>query len=139
MAEVKSLAKVKEKWTRVTPQRAEDYQLGIQSPRRDWAATATAAKDSHKSAMAAAGASDAYAKGIAKAGTDKWKKKALAKGPSRFSEGVMLGGEDYEKGVAPYLEAIAAVVLPPRFPRRDPRNLARVSAIDTALAKKKTG
>jgi hypothetical protein len=137
--EVKSLSKVKEKWTRVTPQRAEDYQLGISSPRRDWGATAIAAKESHKAAMAAAGASDAYAKGIAKAGTAKWKAKALAKGPGRFSEGVMVGGDDYEKGVAPYLEALAAVVLPPRFPRRDPRNLQRVSVGNIALAKKKTG
>jgi hypothetical protein len=139
MAEVKSLSKVQEKWTRVTPQRSEDYRLGVESPRRDWATTAVAAKESHKAAMVAAGSSDAYAKGIAKAGTGKWKSKALAKGPGRFSEGVMVGGEDYGKGVAPYLEAIASVVMPPRFPRRDPRNNARVLAIDNALSKKKTG
>lgn len=139
MAEIKSMAKIKEKWTRVTPQRSEDYKLGIQSPKRDWAGSATAAKESHKTAMATAGANDSYAKGIAKAGTDKWKSKSLAKGPGRFAEGVMVGGDDYEKGFAPYADEIAKTTLPPRFPRRDPRNLQRVSAIDTALAKKKTG
>lgn len=139
MAEIKAMNKIQEKWTRVTPQRAEDYRLGVTSPKRDWAGSATAAKDSHKAAMVTAAASDAYAKGIAKAGTEKWKGKALAKGPGRFAEGVQLGGDDYGKGFAPYADEIAKTTLPPRFPRRDPRNLLRVTAIANALGKKKTG
>jgi len=139
MAEIKPTSRIKEKWTRVTPMRSEDYKLGIQSPRRPWASSATAAKESHKQAMATAAASDAFAKGIAKAGDSKWQTRALQKGPGRFAEGVMVGGDDYEKGFAPYADEIAKVQLPPRFPKRDPRNLLRVSAIATALGKKKTG
>ena len=119
--------------------RAEDYKLGIQSPRRDWEKSAVAAKDSHKAAMATAAAQDAFAKGVSKAGTGKWQSKALAKGPGRFAEGVMVGGDDYEKGFAPFRDEIEKTALPPRFPKRDPRNLARVSTITTALGKKKTG
>jgi len=137
--EIKSLSRIGEKWTRVTPQRSEDYKLGIQSPRRDWEKAAVAAKESHKSAMATAAASDAFAKGITKAGTGKWQTKALLKGPSRFAEGVMVGGADYEKGFAPYRDEIEKTILPPRFPRRDPRNLQRVAVGNLALAKKKTG
>lgn len=137
--EIKSMARITEKWTRVTPMRAEDYKLGVQSPRRDWAGSAVAAKESHKLAMVTAGASDAFAKGITKAGTAKWQAKALAKGPGRFAEGVMVGGPDYEKGFAPVREVLEKTVLPPRFPRRDPRNIARVSTGNTALAKMKTG
>jgi hypothetical protein len=137
--EIKSLARIKEKWTRVTPLRSEDYKLGVTNPRRDWAGSATAAKESHKLAMVAAAASDAFAKGIAKAGTGKWQTKALAKGPGRFAEGVMVGGDDYEKGFAPAREVLEKTVLPPRFPRRDPRNIARVSTGNAALAKWKTG
>ena len=139
MAEIKPISRIKEKWTRVTPMRTEDYKLGIQSPRRDWEKSAIAAKDSHKGAMAQAAANDSFAKGIAKAGGAKWQTKALLKGPGRFSEGVMVGGDDYEKGFAPYADEIGKTVLPPRFPRRDPRNLLRVNAIATALGKKKTG
>ena len=47
MAEIKSAARIKEKWTRVTPMRTEDYKLGIASPRRDWEKSAVAAKESH--------------------------------------------------------------------------------------------
>jgi len=139
MAEVKSISRIKEKWTRVTPMRTEDYKIGVQSPRRDWEKSAVAAKESHKAAMAIAAAQDAFAKGVAKAGTSKWQGKALTKGPGRFAEGVMVGGDDYEKGFAPYRDEIEKTVLPPRFPKRDPRNIARVSAINTALGKKKTG
>jgi hypothetical protein len=139
MAEIKSAARIKEKWTRVTPMRTEDYKIGVQNPRRDWEKSAVAAKESHKAAMATAAAQDAFAKGISKAGTAKWQTKALAKGPGRFAEGVMVGGDDYEKGFAPYRDEIEKTVLPPRFPKRDPRNIARVSAIASALGKKKTG
>lgn len=139
MAEIKSGARIKEKWTRVTPMRTEDYKLGVQTPRRDWQASAVASKESHKMAMAAAAASDSFAKGIVKAGTGKWQSRALQKGPARFAEGVMVGGDDYEKGFAPYRDEIEKTALPPRFPKRDPRNLMRVTAIATALGKKKTG
>jgi hypothetical protein len=139
MAEIKSIDKIKEKWTRVTPMRTEDYKLGIQSPRRDWEKSAVAAKESHKAAMATAAAQDSFSKGITKAGTGKWQSRALAKGPGRFAEGVMVGGDDYAKGFAPYADEIAKTTLPPRFPKRDPRNLLRVTAIATALGKKKTG
>ena len=137
--EIKALSRIKEKWTRVTPMRSEDYKLGIQSPRRDWEKSAVAAKESHKLAMAAAAAADSFAKGITKAGTGKWQAKALAKGPGRFAEGVMVGGDDYEKGFAPFRDELEKTVLPARFPRRDPRNIQRVSVGNIALAKKKTG
>jgi len=139
MAEVKAIARIREKWTRVTPLRTEDYKLGVTSPRRDQAASAIAAKETHKAAMAQAAASDAYAKGVAKAGTQKWQSRSLQKGPGRFAEGVMIGGDDYEKGFAPFRDEIEKTVLPPRFPRRDPRNVQRVSVIAAALGKKKTG
>jgi len=139
MAEIKSMSRIKEKWTRVTPLRSDDYKIGVTSPRRDWEKAAVAAKDSHKAAMATAAAADSFAKGITKVGFTKWQTKALQKGPGRFAEGVMVGGDDYEKGFAPFRDEIEKTVMPPRFPRRDPRNIQRVVAIDTALGKKKTG
>ena len=137
--EIKSGARIKEKWTRVTPLRSEDYKLGVTSPRRDWEKSAVAAKDSHKMAMATAAAQDSFAKGVTRAGSAKWQARALQKGPGRFAEGVMVGGDDYEKGFAPYRDELEKTVLPPRFPRRDPRNIQRVSIGNLALAKKKTG
>ncbi|KKL20737.1 hypothetical protein LCGC14_2452450, partial [marine sediment metagenome] len=51
--------------------------------------------------------------------------------------GVTVAHGDYAAGFAPYQAAIAAVVLPPRYARRDPRNLARVKAVVDALIAKK--
>jgi hypothetical protein len=137
MAEIKSLSAISDKWTRVTPGRTEDYKLGIQNPRRDWEEEALAGKDNWKAGIDAAAGKDLFAKGIRKAGTSKWRDKALKKGPGRFAEGVYLAGPDYEKGFAPYRDAIEATDLGPRFPKRDPRNIERVKRIVDALVKKK--
>jgi hypothetical protein len=139
MAEIKSMAAIKEKWTRVTPQRTEDYSNGIKNPKRDWATEATAAKGNWKAGIDNAATKGLFEKGIANAGTDKWKKKASLLGPGRFAEGVSQAGGDYERGFAPFQAAIAAVDLGPKFPRRDPRNLDRVKKVVTALVEAKQG
>jgi len=137
MAEIKSMASIKEKWARVTPQRTQDYQIGVQNPKRDWAEEAAAAKGNWKAGVDAAATKNMFEKGVLKAGSSKWKKGALEKGPGRFAEGVMIAAPDYEKGFAPFREAIDRADIGPRFPRRDPRNLNRVKAIVDALVAEK--
>lgn len=139
MAEIKSLSAIRDKWTRVTPGRVEDYKLGIEHPKRDWEEETTAAAGNWKAGVDAAQAKGLFSKGVKKAGTAKWKDKALKKGPGRFAEGVYIAGPDYEKGFAPYRDAIERTDLGPRFPRRDPRNLDRVKRIVDALVKEKVG
>jgi len=137
MAEIKPLGAIKEKWARVTPMRTEDYKLGVQNPKRDWAEEAEAGKQNWKMGIDQAAAKDLFAKGVRAAGTGKWRDGALTKGPGRFAEGVMIAAPDYEKGFAPFHQAIERVDLGPRFPRRDPRNLGRVKAIVDALITEK--
>ncbi len=120
MAEIKSLSSIRDKWTRVTPGRTEDYKLGIQNPRRDWATEALAGKDNWKAGVDAAAAKDLFAKGVDRAGTAKWRDRALKKGPGRFAEGVYIAGPDYESGFKPFHDAISRVDLGPRFPKRAP-------------------
>ena len=139
MAEIKSMTAIRDKWTRVTPGRVEDYKIGVQNPKRDWESETVAAQDTWKAGVDAAAAKGLYARGATKAGTKKWQDKSLKVGPGRFAEGVYIAGPDYEKGFAPYREAIARVDLGPRFPRRDPRNLERVKRIVDALVAEKVG
>lgn len=139
MAEIKTLAAIRDKWTRVTPGRTEDYKLGIQNPRRDWETETLAGADNWKAGVDAAAAKGLFPKGVSEAGTRKWQEKALKKGPGRFSEGVYIAGPDYEKGFAPYHAAIERVDLGPRYPRRDPRNLERVKRVVDALVAVKVG
>ena len=139
MAEIKSIGAIQEKWSRVTPGRTEDYTLGIKNPKRDWAQSAAASKESHKAAMVAAASNDSYAKGVNKAGSARWQDRAIRKGPSRFAEGVLVGAADYGTAFQPYADTIKATSLPVRFPKGDLRNLERVKTISQALRKKKMG
>ena len=139
MAEIKSLMAIKEKWTRVTPLRTQDYTLGIQNPKRDWETETLAASDNWKLGVDQAQTKGLFPKGVRKAGSGKWKAKALAKGPTRFAEGVYLADDDYAKGFAPYHAAIERADLGPRFPRRDPRNIERVRRVVEALVAEKLG
>jgi hypothetical protein len=117
--------------------RTEDYRLGIENPRRDWEKETAAAKDRYKQGVDLAHNKDMFAKGIRRAGSAKWKRNALKKGTSRFAEGVMIAGPDYQKGFAPYREVIQQTTLPPRFPKGDPRNIERVRVIAKALAERR--
>jgi len=139
MAEIKSLSAIRDKWTRVTPGRTEDYELGIRNPRRDWEQETLAAEKNWKAGVDAAAAKKLFPKGVKKAGTAKWQDKALSVGPGRFAEGVYIAGDDYERGFAPFREAIARVDLGPKFPRRDPRNIERVKRVVEALIAEKVG
>jgi hypothetical protein len=137
MAEIKDIGRIASKWARVAPQRQQDYTDGIQSPRRDWAASAAAAQDTHTAAMQRAATTKSFSRGVRAAGTPKWQARALAKGPNRFAEGVQIAEPDYMRGFQPYAETIRTTTLPPRFPKGDPRNLERTKAIATALFNKK--
>ena len=139
MAEIKSLNSIREKWTRVTPGRTEDYKIGVQNPKRDWAEETAAGKDNWKAGIEAAAAKNLFVKGVEAAGSKKWQDRALKKGPSRFAEGVYIAGPDYEKGFSRYHDAISRVDLGPRFPKRDPRNLERVKRVVDALISEKLG
>lgn len=139
MPAVKPGSTVAEKWGRVTPQRSEDYKLGVQSPRTPWAAATGAAEDRYKTGVTEAITAGRFKKGVAAAGDQRWQSKSLAKGPTRFAEGVALSQPDYAAGIQPYLDTIAATTLPPRFAKGDPRNVERVRVMSAALRKRKTG
>ncbi len=139
MPAVKSTTAVAEKWARVTPQRSEDYKMGISQPRAPWAASAKAAEDRYKAGVTEAAGRGAYGKGVTAAGDQKWQQKALAKGPSRFAEGVAISAPDFQAAISPYLDTIGATTLPPRFSKGDPRNVERVRVLSQALRKRKTG
>jgi len=139
MAEIKDVGRIASKWARVAPQRTQDYTEGVSQPRRDWAASAAAAQETHAAAMQKAATNKSYSRGVRAAGTAKWQQRALAKGPNRYAEGVGIAEADYRAGFAPYAEVIQRTTLPPRYPKGDPRNLDRIKVIATALHMKKQG
>ncbi len=133
MAEIRDVGAIASKWAKVTPERTADYEAGVQSPRKDWARAAGAAADAWKGGVQAAIANNSFSKGVAKAGSAAWQEGATTKGVSRWGQGVGLAQDKYQTGFAPYVESIKRLTLPPRFARRDPRNLARVQAVVEAM------
>lgn len=139
MAAIKPTSQIASKWARVTPQRAEDYRQGVQTPRVDWAQAAAGAEATWRDAVTAAAGRQAYSTGVRAAGTRKWQENAIAKGTGRFAEGVSLAADAYEAGFAPFRDVIERTTLPPRGPKGDPRNIERVRVIAQALRQAKVG
>lgn len=137
MAFIRSLDTIAKKWAEVTPQRAGDYAFGIANPRRSWAAATRNAESAYEDGVRKSIAAKSFGKGVARVGDDKWARKSSTRGVANWGPGVADAQGDYAAGFAPYREAIAQVKLPPRYARRDPRNLDRVKAIVEALVAKK--
>ena len=133
MAAIRAADLIARKWASVTPVRVSDYEAGVRSPRTDWARETIAAEQAWAAGVTAAVAAKSFPKGVARVGTPGWQKGAIEKGTQRWGPGVQIAESDYLKGFSPYRQAIAGVTLPPRFARRDPRNLLRVSAIVDAM------
>lgn len=137
MADIRPIDQIARKWATVTPQRTADFEFGIRNPRADWQSKTAAASDAWKVGVTNAANNDLFKKGVNRAGTAAWQEGAISKGIPRWGPGVALAEDKYASGFAPFREAISRVTLPPRFARRDPRNLDRVKAIVDALIKAK--
>lgn len=134
---IKSTAAIAEKWARVTPARSKDYADGVAAPRRDWQSTTEAAEQAWQQGIQNSIANKSRLKGVRKRGTSGWQTKTLEKGTVRWGPGVSGAKDDYFKGVDPYLQTIAALTLPPKGPKGDPRNIDRVAKIAMALHERK--
>lgn len=133
MAAIRSIEKIAKKWATVTPGRSEDYRAGVESPRKDWETATAAAEDSYQAGVTQAIAEKRFGKGVRAAGTDKWQRGAIDKGTMRWGPGVAMAEAQYSAGFGPIRDAIERVTLPPRYARRDPRNLNRVKAVVDAV------
>lgn len=136
---VKSAAAIAQKWGRVTPDRTQDYEDGVRNPLKDWAKETADAEDRYEAGIKSAITRKAFGKGVLKTGTAKQKAATIAKGITRWPEGVRGAVSDMEKGIAPVVEVLKNLVLPKRYETGDPRNIERVKAIQQALHKLKTG
>ena len=139
MPVIKSVSAISDKWSRVTPQRAQDYAAGVKNPTGNWQESTLAAADAQAQGVQQALANKSFEKGVASAGNATWQRKAVTVGASRFGPGVQAAKPDYEAGFAPYAGVISSTTLPPRGSKGDPRNYDRVRAMGEALHSAKVG
>jgi hypothetical protein len=133
MAAIKPIEQSTDKWVRRASVAGPDYLQGVQNPRQSWSTAAAAAEANYKAGVTAAANAGRYGIGVKAAGDEKWRNGAVKKGPGRFTEGVAMSRDEWQKGFSPYHSAISNLTLPPRGPKGSPQNIQRVAAIATAL------
>lgn len=134
MAFIRSIEQIAKKFATVTPGRSEDYRIGVENPRTDWATATANAENAYQDGVQKAITQKRFGKGVKAAGTAAWQAGAITKGVSRWGPGVQLAQDKYARNFAPYRDVIERTQLPPRFARRDPRNLDRVKVLVGALS-----
>lgn len=133
MAAIKPLSRIASKWAEVAGRSGPQYEEGVRNPRTSWQNATAAANASWKAGINQAVQQDRFAKGVSQSSDQYWQENAVAKGVSRYAEGVRLSQSNYEKGFAPYAEVIARTTLPARGPKGDPNNINRVAQMAKAL------
>jgi len=133
--DVMPLAKIVDKWTRRVGIAAPEYEDGIRNPRRDWMTETLNAAQAWADAIAEAIRLKSFETGVRAATTAKWQDRAISLGVPRWGPGVRVAGPDFRSGFEPYHRALEALVLPPRYPRRDERNKDRAIAVINAMVR----
>ena len=126
MAFIRSIDQIGRKWADVTPGRTKEYESGVSNPRTPWMEATQNAETAYEEGVSNAITKKRFGKGVRDAGNQTWLEGAVKKGVARWGPGVRLAVDKYR-------DAIERTVLPPRYARRDPRNLERVRAIVDAL------
>ncbi len=133
----KDASSVAQKWIRVTPQRSQDFEEGVQNPRKPWKASTLSAAQRHTDGVQKAIQEKRFEKGVSKTSEEDWKQNTISKGRTRWGEGVAIAQDKYARNFAPYLSVMTSIDPGPKFPKGDPRNIDRVKKIAMALHKKK--
>lgn len=136
---VPDVGRVAKKWASRSGAASQDYSDGVQSTAKDWQGASTAAGPNYRAGVTAAANAGRFEKGVARVGTAKWRANTVAKGPMRFAQGVSVAEPDYSSAMAPVMQVIGSVDLPPRQPTGSDANLQRVAVISKALRAQKVG
>lgn len=129
---VKPIGNVVSKWKTNAGNAAPAYSQGIANPKQPQEQAAANAANTWGAGVQAAVSNGSFVKGINK-NAGKWARNAAAKGAARYPQGIAAASGDFQNGIAPYLQILSNLTLPPRAPKGDPSNLQRVQAVDAAL------
>lgn len=116
-----------------------DYVKGAQETSKDQSGRAIAAKAIYQQALTASFGRDSYAKGLQKSGKAGWLKGIQEKGGNRFGEGVAVSATKYATNSGKFDSARSASDNMPRGLKGSATNLAKVTAVVTALRTAKVG
>lgn len=137
----KTAATAVTKWQSRTSVASGDYVEGARTTDKDQSQRAIAAKEVYKSALQESFTRDAYAKGLSKSGKQGWLEGVQEKGQQNYLTGVSAdkSRSKYVTNSSRFDAARKAADTMPRGPKGSPQNLAKVSAVVTALRAVKIG
>lgn len=133
MPPVKALSEISRKWDERASVSQGEYEAGVRNPTGNWEQNTAAASKAYDLGVQAAIQRGSFAKGVANAGNSKWQENTLKKGPRRWTEGISLSKNQFERGFAPYRTVLENLTLTPRGPKGDPKNIKRVEEVANAL------
>ena len=133
MIKIKPIDQIVSRWVAGVRGATAAYQFGVSNPERDWCDATVAGASAWFQGVQAAHAAGRFPGGVRAAGSVKWKNRTLTKGVQMWPVAVAAAEGDYRVGFTPFREAISGGSLPPRYAKRDPRNLERVAAIDRIM------
>lgn len=133
MAKIRSMAKIKDKYGRVTPGKGPELEAGLRDPKKVWHDETLAAVEAWTGGVEGAIARDGFRKGVAAVDQSDYLDPALKLGVKRYRDGVTFGTPKYGEKFAPYRDVIEGTSLPPRGPVGDPANIERVRIMAAAL------
>jgi len=136
---IKPLSVILEKWRARAQAATEAYRDGVSDPKVRWEEPTMDAAAAWADGVARAAALGLFAKGVDACGDGGWQAKAIKLGVPRYGPGIRDSGDAYSKGFAPYHSALAGLILPPRYARRDERNRARFNAVVDEMIRVKEG
>jgi hypothetical protein len=139
MIRVKDVGTISKKFVQRATAAGGDYKDGVQQAGGDWEANTKASEDNYSQGVQQAIGDRRFGKGVAAAGAAKYTNRATTLGAQRYGPGIQASEGEFAKGVAPYLQAIAGMTLPPRRPKGDPANQDRANAVARTLRALKTG
>jgi len=137
--DIKPLSSILAKWKLRAQAATQAYKDGVSDPKVRWEQPTMAAADAWAAGVARAAELGLFSKGVDKCGDAGWQSKAIALGVPRYGPGIRDSGDAYSVGFGPYHAALAALILPPRYARRDDRNTERFIAVRNEMIRVKEG
>lgn len=129
-------SEIARRYVKFAPARASRYEEGVRAPVRDWEKETAEAEKNYEEGITAAMKRKAFGKGVHRCGTARQQSQTI-KNINRWAEGIE-GAEDVMTAAMESVARVAqAIVLPPAYPKGDPRNYKRSEAVGTALRKAK--
>lgn len=132
----KSAAKIAKSFVTYAPGRSEEYEEGVRTPKKDWAAETAAAEGNYEKGVEAGIKRKAFGKGVKRCGTEKQKAKTILN-LNRWAEGIEKAEDTMRIAMEKVVAVLESIKLPERFPKGDSRNYKRVQVVGDALRKAK--